>query len=320
MLLASLFLLWWSPEVTTTLEDNVDIAVVENVNVAAIKEDKSTPAIAPENVQDLSLLSTPAKNSNDESTRTPKTTATKDAQNDVPKRKSSSRNGTRTTDKSKPVDVALTNKTEQQQPQNPNTSTITADATTGDGSVLWTSHGLSQQLSRARSRLTERLVELYGDEHSQTLFHPWVEASSGQYHGGRRHHDLTEMRQVSSIGDHFLFKSPGQLGGATSGKNQTQDEDCEGAQVPPTPDRSHGWNRMVRKFQIKLLQVQLGIIEEEQEQQQTTKGSQPKKYHATYNWMTGGTGYVVYCIGHLCVVCRVVGFCESNRIESRHER
>ena len=148
-----------------------------------------------------------------------------------------------------------------------------------DLEVLTTPEGLRSQLAAARHRLKARMVQLYGDYNYQTLFQPWVKGSSGEYYPGvpSTEEADSDLRQTKSIGDHFLFKSPEYLSAQGAGR-----------QILPLPDSARpGWDRMVRKFQIKLLQVMLGAMNSMEECK--SKACEPPVFHAKYTWMTAGT-------------------------------
>lgn len=146
-------------------------------------------------------------------------------------------------------------------------------------SDLTTPASLSNQLAAARNRLQARLVQLYGKHNYQTLFQPWVNRTSGEYYPGVPSANNTtdpNLRPTRSIGDHFLFKSPTHLSRSAAG-----------TQKLPTPDT--GWDRMVRKFQIKLLQVMLGAMHSMEECPSDGELCEPPAFHAKYTWMTAGT-------------------------------
>jgi hypothetical protein len=110
-----------------------------------------------------------------------------------------------------------------------------------------------QKVQQGKLKLREKMKELYGT-HYEALYEP-----NGQ-----------------SLGAHFAFKSVTELNENTRGKHQPVTETCL------------GWNGLIRKLKIKLLQVQLAVLQEQQQQKQKQNDSQCKRYLAKWLWMTAG--------------------------------
>lgn len=123
-------------------------------------------------------------------------------------------------------------------------STYTPPTEIPDRSELLTHQGRTKRLNQAKANFRDRMKYLYGSYY-EAMFEP----------GG------------VSIGQHWMHKSPSQY------------SDHTGTQAPRDTNKS--WNGLVRKLHIKLLQVQLGILNEKQ-------GGEKKAYYAQYLWMTGG--------------------------------
>ena len=108
---------------------------------------------------------------------------------------------------------------------------------------------MKKVLHKAKANLVETIKEKYGNN------------THAMY---KLEEDLTK----GSVGSHHLFKS------STKFTKHYQGNPA------PVDEESYAWNAWVRKIQIKLLQAQLGIIEEQ--------GKPKKKYLAKWLWMTSG--------------------------------
>ena len=118
-------------------------------------------------------------------------------------------------------------------------------------SPLLTKEGLLQRVQASKEKLQKKLLGIYGDYYWD-IFEP-------------KH---PETGQRMSIGDHFFYKSPRQLLKSLGTPVEVNDE-------------SLGWNRMVRRLQVKLLQVQLGILQGK---------SRKESLYADLEWVTSGNG------------------------------
>ena len=131
--------------------------------------------------------------------------------------------------------------------------------------------GLRQQLHHARAELKAKLVELYGEEYYQDLFLPYVDLTTQNLFPGHIHNDkntTTNPPLRVSIGRDLLYTSPERL---------PLDSSPKGARSNPNHNSTGmGWNRWVRKFQIKLVQIQLGVLQK-QEEQPHRKQQQPRR-------------------------------------------
>ena len=126
-----------------------------------------------------------------------------------------------------------------------------------DRTHLLTAAGMKEQFNKAKDNLIAEIKNKYG-EYAEAMFQLEVTGTDAV---------------VSKIGPHNLLKSSNQYTSKMKGQHVPVGED------------SIGWNGLVRKLQIKLLQVQLGVIEEKEQRQQP---SPRKKYLAKWLWMTAG--------------------------------
>jgi len=156
------------------------------------------------------------------------------------------------------------------QAQSSNTNLDAADEAAHLSSLLNT-QGLRQQLHHARAELKAKLVELYGEEYYQDLFLPYVDLTTQNLFPGHIHNDkntTTNPPLRVSIGRDLLYTSPERL---------PLDSSPKGARSNPNHNSTGmGWNRWVRKFQIKLVQIQLGVLQK-QEEQPHRKQQQPRR-------------------------------------------
>lgn len=112
---------------------------------------------------------------------------------------------------------------------------------------LLTKDGMLQKIQSAKKALQTEMLGIYGDYYWD-IFEPKLE----------------EIGERKSVGDHFFYKSPTQLLKSLGLPKDISEE-------------SLGWKRMVRLLLIKLLQVQLGLLE-------------GKDSYTSLRWVTSGNG------------------------------
>lgn len=154
---------------------------------------------------------------------------------------------------------------------------------------------LSEQASIARKNFQNDLQTLYGDYYLD-IFEPYVDVATGQRDKvgedhGRDAFAKTEKNPKSvqriSIGRLF-YKSPANL--------LPPDKERDGAEASNTTERDLGWKRMVRKMQLKILQVQLAVVDQIRHNEKDNdhfvhaakKNNDP--YYADFTWVTAGNG------------------------------
>ncbi|CAB9504846.1 expressed unknown protein [Seminavis robusta] len=121
---------------------------------------------------------------------------------------------------------------------------------------------LLDRLRTSRHTLESDLQKLYGP-HYQDLFEPFD----------------AQAKQRVGIGHHFLYKSPTQL--------STDDQGFHRPTNSTTSSSSTGWNRLVRKLQIKLLHV---LLQQDERRHLQQSQQQPPQSRITFSWVTTGNG------------------------------
>ena len=157
-----------------------------------------------------------------------------------------------------PRDVAVDNA--MSSPPDP---TIRTDdtSTAKDGSVNFSL--LLEHVLQERRNLRQKLVSLYG-EYYEDIFEPSIILDK-----------RTQQQQQHrvSIGKHTMYKSPSHL----PNENPDDTQKRKAGMLTGTP----GWDRMVRKLQIKILQAQSSELLSSSRKTTTT---------TTFRWMTSGNG------------------------------
>ena len=129
-----------------------------------------------------------------------------------------------------------------------------------------------RRLRAKRAEYHERvLARDYGPKLYQDIFMPPLDPSEVPYRYSPTHQSIPTPDEPVSIGQRRIFTDPTFL--PSSDKTV----------VPQT--QGTAWDRMVQKYQIKLLQVQLSLLEDRLQ----SKISAAEKMHTTFTWATGGT-------------------------------